>query len=150
MKKVAFILYVGCVLAFSAFARAEVMMPFSRVSGFASNVQIESVALDKNNLELLIGGFLSNPCAQLPSAHLVQDFENPALLVLRLSSPVPTDVCVARTLDFSTVVNLPVTAQNSRLDLDPQGVYVIKADGSDFELQVIGADLMRVPGFISY
>lgn len=150
MKKVAFILYVGCVLAFSAFARAEVMMPFSKNSNLAKTVQIESVALDKTNLELLIGGFLSNPCTSAPSASLEQDLENPALLVLRLSSPFPTEVCVARTLEFTTVVNLPVTAQNSRIELDPQSVYVIKAEGSEFEMQVLGADLMRVPGFISY
>jgi hypothetical protein len=150
MKKVAFILYVGCVLAFSAFARAEVAMPFSKNSAYTAPIQIESVAVDKANLELLIGGFLPNPCTQLPSAALVQDLENPAILILRLSSPVPTDVCVSRTIDFSTVVSLPVLAQNSNVVLDPNAVYIVKADGNDFEMQVQGAELMRVPGFIAY
>jgi|GEM_PF-5666744 len=150
MKKVAFILYVGCVLAFSAFARAEVAMPFSKNSNFSTPIQIESVAVDKTNLELLVGGFLPNPCTQLPSASLVQDIQNPAVLILRLSSPLHTGNCVSRTIDFSTVVNLPVLAQNSQVALDAQSVYVIKTDGNDFEMQVLGSDLMRVPGFIAY
>lgn len=150
MKKVAFIVYVGCVLAFSAFARAEVAMPFSKASNFQAPIQIEDVAVDKTNLELLIGGFLPNPCSQVPSATLVQDLENPGILILRLSSPVPTDVCVSRTIDFSTVVSLPVLAQNSQINLDAKADYVIKADGSNFEMLVHGSDLMRVPGFIAY
>ena len=80
----------------------------------------------------------------------MQDLENPAILILRLSSPVPTDVCVSRTIDFSTVVSLPVLAQNSNVVLDPNAVYIVKADGNDFEMQVQGAELMRVPGFIAY
>ena len=150
MKKAALILYVGVVLAFSAFARAEVSMPFSKNSNFPITVKIESVAVDKTNLELLIGGFLSNPCVEMPSASLVQDFENPSILILSLSSPVPTDVCVSRTIDFSTIVNLPVLAQNSRIELDPQADYVIKTEGNEFEMQVRGSELMRVPGFIAY
>lgn len=150
MKKLAFILYVGCVLVFSGFARAEMVMPFSKNSNFTTPIQIESIAVDQVNLELLIRGFLPNPCTQMPSAMLVQDLENPMVLILRLSSPVPTDVCVARTVDYSTIVNLPVLAQNSRIGLDDKALYVIKADGNNFEMQVLGSDLMRVPGFIAY
>ncbi len=150
MKKVAFILYVGCVLAFSAFARAEVAMPFAKMSNYQAPIQIQSVALDKTNLELLIAGTLPNPCYQSPSAMLVHDLENPNVLILRLSSPVPTDVCVSKTVDFNTVVNLPILAQNSQLTLEANAEYIIKADNNDFQLLVQGADLMRVPGFIAY
>jgi len=150
MKKLAFVLYVSCVLVFSAFARAEVAMPFvAAASNLKTPVQIQEIAVDQVNLELLIGGFLPNPCFQLPSATLVQDIENPATLILRLSSPVPTDVCVSRTIDYSTIVNLPILAQNSQIGLDDKAIYVIKTEGHEFQMQVLGSDLMRVPGFIA-
>lgn len=149
MKKIAFILYVGCVLAFSAFARAEIVMPFSKMANGQTPIQIENLALDKNNLELLVAGTLPTPCYQQPTPMLEQDIENPAQLTLRLSSPIPTESCVTKTAPFTAVINLPSLAQTSRLELDANTQYVIKADGNEFELLVQGADLMRVPGFIA-
>lgn len=151
MKKIAFGLYIGCVLAFSAFARAEVRMPFFMASAEeASNVQIESVAVDPVNLDLMLTGYLPDPCHSTPTAFLVQDTKNPATLILKLSSFVRSEMCITRVEDYSTVVNLPVVAQNSRLTLDDKAVYMIKAEGHEFELEVMGSDLMRVPGFVGF
>lgn len=150
MKKLAVVLYVGCVLVFSGFANAAMVMPFSKASNQTKPVQIETIAVDQVNLELFIRGFLPNPCTQMPSATLVQDLENPAVLLLSLSSPVSTEICITRTVDYSTVVNLPVIAQNSQIGLDDKAIYVIKAQGNDFEMQVLGSELMRVPGFIAH
>lgn len=150
MKKLAFILYVGCVLMFSAFARAELAMPFVvAAANFQAPVAIDAIGVDEANLELQIEGYLPNPCFSSPNATLVQDINNPNVLVLRLTSPVPTDMCVSRRADFRTIVNLPVVAQNSQLNLADKAVYVIKTEGYEFEMQVLGSDLMRVPGFIA-
>ncbi|NJM10288.1 MAG: hypothetical protein HC883_05360 [Bdellovibrionaceae bacterium] len=124
-------------------------MPFSKMSGPQTRIQIQAVAVDQVNLELMLGCFLPNPCTANPSATLVQDDNSPNTLILRLSSPIPTDLCVSKIVDHSTIVNLPVLAQNSQVGLNDKAVYVIKTEGYDFEMQVLGSDLMRVPGFIA-
>lgn len=150
MTKLVFILYVGCVLMFSAFARAtEMRMPFVTTASVQTPAHIEGVGVDQVNLELLITGYLSNPCVALPSASLTADINSPNTLVLRLSSPLPTKNCVSMTKDFNTVVNLPVLAQNSAISIEDKAVYLIKLEGYEFEMQVLGSELMRVPGFIS-
>lgn len=150
MKKIAFVLYVGCVLAFSAFARAEVYMPFSKLSQNQAPVTIEHVSVDRANLELFLSGFLPNPCTAEPTATLAQAYEEPNTLVLQLVSPYNPGVCITKTSDFNEVVSLPALAQHSQLYLDSKAIYTIKTVGYEFELQVLGSDLMRVPGFVNY
>lgn len=150
MKKVAFILYVGCVLAFSAFARAEMVMPFSSKANFRTPIQIESITIDKNTLDIKVFGYLPNPCTDLPTATLSQDLENPSILVLRMSSPLHNGICVSKTENYTEIVSLPALAQKSRLSLDVNTVYLLKADGNDFAIEVRGIELMRVPGFVSF
>ncbi len=150
MKKIAVILYVGCVLAFSAFARAEEMsMPFVTAAIKQKPAHVQDVAIDPVNLELLINGYLSTPCEAIPSATLIPDLNDPNVLILRLSSPVPTNNCVSMTKDFSKLVSLPVLAQNSALNVEEKALYLIKMEGFAFEMNVLGSELMRVPGFIS-
>lgn len=148
MKKIAFIIYVGCVLVFSAFARADVMMPFSKQTGYAAPIQIESVVL-KDNLDLAVSGFLPNPCTHVPTASMIQDAQNPSVLIVLMTSPQFNDICISKTADFNTVVNLAVIAQNSQVQLNPRTVYLVRTQGNEFAVQISGADLMRVPGFIA-
>lgn len=151
MKKLALLLYVGCVLAFSAFARAEVMMPFSQVPNLRP-IHVETIEeVDAVNLEITVAGHLPTPCTARPMATLVLDTQNPNTLVLHLLSPLPSSrvrPCVQVRNDFSMVVNLPMAAQNSLLKLDEKAMYMIRVEGADV-LPVLGADLMRVPGFIT-
>lgn len=149
MKKIAFVVYVGCVLLFSAFARAEMAMPFVTASTNQPKVEIIAVGLDEVNLNLEVEGFVPAPCFAIPSATLTPDLNSPNTLVLSLTSPVPTGSCVAKREKFETVVNLPAEAQESRLSLDDKALYVIKVEGYEYEINVLGSELMRVPGFIA-
>lgn len=150
MAKIAFILYVGCVLMFSAFARADVLaMPFTTLNVATSNAHLTEVGLDEANLNLYVAGWLATPCQAIPKASFTADLENPNSLTLRLSSPSPTNNCMAKKQDFETVVNLPVLAQNSGLRFDPKAIYEVKIEGYPFVMNVAGAELLRVPGFIA-
>lgn len=150
MARLAFILYVGCVLMFSAFARAESLaMPFTTLSQKTSSAHLTEVTIDQTNLDIYIAGWLATPCEAIPDATLTPDFENPQVLVLRLSSPSLTRNCMAKKQDFEKVVNLPVIAQNSGIHFTEKAIYQVKVEGFPFVMNVIGAELLRVPGFIA-
>jgi hypothetical protein len=152
MSKFFFILYVGCVLIFSAFARAQdLSMPFTAMADKGqANVHVEGVAVDQENLELTIAGYLPNPCFAEPIASLEQDVNEPNVLIVRLKSPIPTKYCVSMIKDFATPVSLPELAQSqgTELSLEEKALYLIRVQGSAFEMPVMGSDLMRVPGFV--
>ncbi len=150
MKVLIYTVYVVAVLTFSAFARAEMSMPFSKVLPKQSSVKVTDVALDEANLDLAIDGKLPNPCYAQPFASVVQDHQNPGVLRLRLTSPIPTVTCPSRIQDYSMVVNLPVLVQNARLVIEPNAEYVVQIEGYKYEVQVLGAELLKVPGFIGF
>ena len=150
MKTLIYTVYVAAVLLFSAFARAEMVMPFTKILPRQAPVAITDVAMMQETLDLRIDGYLPNACYTEPSAVLVQDVENPQVLRLRLSSPVPTTTCPSRLQDYSKIVNLPVLAQNSRLVFANGVEYVVKIEGFDYELQVLGSALNKVPGFMAF
>ena len=149
MKFVAYTVYVVTVLLISGFARANAatieMFSHKQVqqTQYDMPAMINQVAIDGNTGELLVDGHLPNPCYPNPSALLTQDSQNPQVLVVHLSSPVPTTACIARLKEFTTSVELSVLAQFSRVDLDPNATYVLKVDGSDFETQIPGSALMK-------
>lgn len=150
MAKIAFFLYVGCVLMFSAFARADVLaMPFTTLNASTPNAHITEVGLDEVNLNLYFAGWVATPCQGTPKAEIKADLENPSKLILRLLSPSPTRDCYAKTQEFETVVNLPVVAQNSGLRFDSKSIYEVKIEGYPFVMNVVGRELLRVPGFIA-
>lgn len=150
MKTLIYTVYVAAVLLFSAFARAEMAMPFSTFLPTLAPVAINEVAIAQETLDLKIDGHLPNSCYSEPSAVLVQDPENPNVLSLRLSSPVPTAICHARIQEYSKIVNLPVLAQNSQIVFANDAEYLVKIEGFDFELLVPGSALNKVPGFIAF
>ena len=150
MKTLIYTAYVAAVLLFSAFAKAEMAMPFSTMLPTLAPVAITDVAMMEETLDLRINGHLPNSCYSEPSAALVQDPENPNVLSIRLSSPVPTTVCPSRVQDYSKIVNLPVLAQNSQIVFANDGEYLVKIEGFDYELLVPGSALNKVPGFIAF
>jgi hypothetical protein len=150
MARLAFILYVGCVLMFSAFARAEnLAMPFTTLSQKTSSAHLTEVAINQTSLDLYIAGWLATPCEAIPEATLTPDIENPQVLVLRLSSPSLTTNCMAKKQDFEKIVNLPVVAQNSGIHFTEKAIYQVKVEGFPFVMNVVGAELLRVPGFMA-
>jgi hypothetical protein len=150
MKKLIYALYVAAVLLFSAFARAELAMPFSKILPKQTPVTVTDVGFDEASFNLAIDGFKPNRCYPTPFAVVVQNQENPNVLKLRLTSPTPTNPCPSRIEKYSTVVNLPVLVQNARLVLEPNAKYVVEIEGYKYELQVLGSELMKVPGFVSF
>lgn len=150
MKKIAFVIYVGCVLLFSAFARAELAMPFVALKSDQTPVQIVAVGLDETTLHLEVDGYIPNRCFSIPSAALTQDLNSPNTLLLRLTSRPPAGPCTEKREKFETVVSLPAEAQKARLQLQDKALYVIKVEGFEYEINVIGSELMRVPGFIAH
>ena len=142
--KVLCALYVVAVLLFAGTVRAQGFQ--SEVISMASmqtNVPISQVALSTEGLELLIAGTLPNPCYGKPSAQLVQDPLAPHTLVLRLSSPIPTSMCVTKVMPYKTLVNPPDLAQAAHLQLSDKGVYLLKTEGYPFEIQINASDLMN-------
>lgn len=154
MAKIAFILYVGCVLMFSAFARAESLkMPFTNMNMTAltgKQPKIEAVGFNEATLELAINGYVPTLCDTVPTATLTEDIESPNTLILRLSLPSHKELCNYKTKEFDTVVSLPVIAQNSIVKIEERALYQIKIEGYPMVMNVHGSELLRVPGFISY
>ncbi len=149
MKTALFALYVSAVLLFSAFARAEMAMPFSVAEMDApSKVYVEDVrVVDPANLDIRIFGRLPNPCTKHPNVKMVQSSEQPGVLLIQLTSPTQIGICIQPVKGFAVTHNLPELTQNSEVYIEPSLSYVVKVDGSDLELNIQGADLMRVPGF---
>lgn len=146
MKTVAYALYVVIVLLISGLARANAttidsMQPAQ--SQYSTPVQVSQVALDPAKGQLTIAGSLPNPCYMNPSAMLTQDATNPRMLVLHLSSPIPTDMCISRVKYFNSNVEISKLVEASRVNLDENSTYTLKVDGSEFALTISGAQLIR-------
>lgn len=137
MKFLIYTLYALTVLLVSGFARAEGFEPKK------SNVQISEVGLDQQTMDLHVAGYVPNPCYQNPTAVMVQDKTDSNVLVVRLVSPIPTQMCIQRIKDYTTVVNLRQLAQASELPLEDKAIYQLKAEGSDFAIEVLGQDLLN-------
>lgn len=137
MKLLIYTLYALTVLLVSGFARAEGFEPKK------SNVQISEVGLDQQTMDLHVAGYVPNPCYQNPTAVMVQDKTDSNVLVVRLVSPIPTQMCIQRIKDYTTVVNLRQLAQASELPLEDKAIYQLKAEGSDFAIEVLGQDLLN-------
>ena len=141
MKKIAITLYVISILLISGFARAEAatLANFAQVT-YQSQVKLTQAIAD--GLVVRIAGTLPCPTGQ-PSAMMTQDLQDPTVLTLRLSTPLPVQACIARVVGFNTQIELPVLAQASQLNLQEGLVYMIKVDGIDFTMQVRGSDLLK-------
>lgn len=144
MKYLAYTIYVITVLLISGFARANAMtIEALAKASYEMPVAISEVALNENAAELYVSGSLPNPCYGNPAALLVQDSHDPNVLVVRLSSPIPMSACVARVKYFDTSVTLSMLVHASRVSIDKKAIYVLKVDGSDFEMQIAGSDLLN-------
>jgi hypothetical protein len=138
MRYIIYTLYVATVLLFSGFARAQSPLP---VEPPRSRVTILEVLVDSENLQLAVSGYVPNPCHQIPTP--VMTLDNANTLVIRLISPVPTNFCIQRIQDYSTIVSLRHLAKASRLPLEAAAVYTVKTEGHDFSMQVSGLDLIQ-------
>lgn len=143
MKVIAYSVFVISVLLMSGFAKADLMTPFVQNAVYATTVHIDEVIPSNDGAALKIVGFLPNPCHGRPFVFLTNDTKHPFELVLSLSSPLPKqDACVERTEPFESVVDLAVSAQSAGVKLDAESVYIVRVEGTDFAMQVRGADLM--------
>jgi len=143
MKTVAYALYVVTVLLISGLARANASTLDSIQINYQTEVQVSQVSLDSSKTALMIAGSLPNPCYENPSAMLTQDSDSPSVLVLRLSSPIPMDACISRVKYFTSSVELLRLVQASHVKLDSVVVYTLRVEGSEFELPILGSELMR-------
>lgn len=142
MKFIIYTLYAVTVLLFSGFARANTLVAMvNSEEGFRSPVTIAEVLVDNRSLDLQISGYVPNPCYQNPTPVLFQDKNDPATLIVRLISPSPTNFCVQRIKDYTTVISLRQLAQASQLPLDDKALYQVKTEGYEFSLEVSGQDL---------
>lgn len=147
MKSTICSLYILSVLLFSAFARAEMAMPFAVISEDDTAVYDVEVTRAEGPFALQITGFLSNPCVKKPTAHLIQNPENPSHLMIRLSAPSHNNgMCILPMQGFMTVVDLPEAAQRSEVYIDDTHDYVVTVEGADFQMEIPGQELLRVPG----
>lgn len=145
MKKLAFVLYTVSILLISGLSRANAMTltEASAHTKYQSPVTVVKVTPDLAHLDLRIDGSVPNPCYGQPAAMMTQDAKSPDTLIVRLSSTVPMDQCIWKMSDVTTVVALPLLAQASQLQLEEKALYLIKVEGSDFEMQVTGTDLLK-------
>lgn len=138
MKYIIYTIYAVTVLLFSGFARAATLMGTEQP--FQSSATILEVGVSQT-LDLEVTGYVPTPCHQNPTAMLVPDNNNPYTLILRLVSPTHANFCVQRLKDFTTVVSLRQLAAASQLPLEDGAAYVVKTDGHDFAIEVLGHDL---------
>ena len=145
MKTVAYTLYVVIVLLISGLARANAatLDSVQIQTQYQTPVQISQVTLDASKSELIVAGSLPNPCYGQPSVMLTQDSVQPNVLILRLSSPSPMNACVSRVKYFNAPIELPRLIQAAHLNLDVNVNYTLKVEGSEFELPLPGADLLK-------
>ena len=136
MKKVAFGLYVAVVLLFSGLARAEAAQNFNPI--------IRNVMVAENVLALQINGVLPNPMTEQPVARLVQDLEDPSILILVLTAKHYEGISIAPVQNYSVTVSLPQLARDAGLEVTEKAIYILKVKGHDFQLQFSGSDLMTM------
>ena len=143
MNKLTYTLYVVSVLLISGLARANASALDPVQILYQSPVQIGQISADAAKLELLIAGSLPNPCYGNPSAMLTKDLQDPTVLILRFSSPIPMNLCVSQVKYFSTTVDLALLAQASQINLEDKAMYLIRTEGFDFEMQIPGFSLKK-------
>lgn len=144
MKAIVITIYVACVLLFSGFARAEGLFSTGvGVANYQIPVQIEHISLNAADVSLDVYGYLPNPCYSQPAASLVQDQQDPTVLILRLTSRAPTTHCVSPVVEVQTTVNLPYLAQSLQLPLENKAKYLVKTEGYEFTFEVLGSDLLN-------
>lgn len=138
--KVLYALYVAIVLIVAGTARADEIYP---IDIYQSPVQISHVGVDYQTRELLVAGELPNPCFAEPTAQLVKDADSPNTLIIRLTSPIPTSMCVTKIKNYDKIISLPELAKAAQLNLEEKSSYVIKTEGYPFELVLVGSDLIQ-------
>lgn len=152
MKAIVIGLYVVCVLLFSAFAHAEgIFNPIyinsdktiQQMQPASANIHIEDVQM-ADNYSLEISGLLPSPCYKAPSASLTVDAQAPNVLILHLTSPLPTQACVSPVATYVTTVSLPLLAQKAGLALVKKAHYLVKTEGFNFAVEVTGAELLSI------
>lgn len=135
MKIVAYVSFVIAVLLLSAFARASEVQ-YERL------VQVDQLAPDLTQKQLKVQGTLPNPCYNAPSVSLTPDANDSRVLILRLASPLPMGICPSVVKPFTSVIDLPTLAFASQVPVDQKAVYLIKAEGSEFSIEVPGSSLV--------
>lgn len=143
MKYIIYTIYAATVLLFSGFAKAQSVMPVENNQNPRSSVTIQEVLIDSQTLDLNVSGYVPNPCYQMPYAIMTIDHNKPQTLVVRLFSPAPTQFCIQRIQEYSTVVSLKQLAKSSQLPLEDAVVYTVRTEGHDFAIEVFGRDLKQ-------
>lgn len=144
MKYIAYTVYVVTVLLISGFARANAATLASVTqTQYQAPVTIIDAVVDPISVKLFIDGSLPNPCYGTPSAILTQDSTNTGILVVRMTAPIPVRDCIATLKYFNSDVELPRLVHASRVKIDAKATYVLKVDGSDYEVQIPGSALLN-------
>ncbi len=151
MKALIYSLFVTTVLMFSAFARAELSLPFFQAGEPQHIVKINDVRFTEGSSNVEISGYLPTQCYLQPTPQLIQDLSQPNVLVLRLVSSLHSKLgyCTAATEDFTLVWNLAELAQASQVEIKAGEVYDIKFEGYPEVMRVTAAELGYVGGFLA-
>jgi hypothetical protein len=140
VKTLAFALYAVSILLISGLARAATIEEVTQPQ-YQAPAQIHQVSAE--GLDILIAGSLPNPCYGHPGVMLTRDGQNPDVLILHLSSPIPMGACVSLVKNFTAEVQLPLLTKASHLNIEPERTYMVKVEGSEFAMEVPGSDLLN-------
>ena len=132
MKLLIYATFAASVLLFAGLARA---------STYQSPVQIDQVYFDSAQMQLTVKGNLPNPCTEQPTASLVVDQNDSRTLVLRMTAPMFTDMCMASIKEYKATLDLLTLVRASQVKIDANVIYILKTQGYNFQTQVQGSQL---------
>ena len=135
-------MYVIIVLLISGLARANAAV--RTTTQFLTPATVSQVTLDASHAAVIVDGTFPNPCYGEPSAMLIQNQNDPTVLVLHLSSPPPKEACsdIEKIKVFNTDVSLVELAEMSQVSVDPHMTYTLKVNGSNFTAPITGSELL--------
>jgi hypothetical protein len=133
-------MYVIIVLLISGLARANAAM--KTTTQFLTPATVSQVTLDASHAQVIVDGSFPSLCYGEPSAMLIQNQNDPSVLVLHLSSPTPEDKCIDKIKYFNTDVSLVKLAELSQVSIDPHMTYTLKVNGNVFTASIPGSELL--------
>jgi len=134
-------MYVIIVLLISGLARANAAV--RTTTQFLTPATVSQVTLDASHAAVVVDGTFPSTCFGDPSAMLIQNQNDPTVLVLHLSSPTPhEDTCIDQVKQFNTDVSLVQLAEMSQVSIDPHMTYTLKVNGSNFTAPVSGSEFL--------
>jgi hypothetical protein len=144
VKRLAYILYVTCVLLIAGLARAhadvmaELVGSSKQVDAYIQNISPEG------SFQLKIATLVPNSGYGHPVIELVRSSDQPNVLILKAVTSMPQDnkVFAQPLIPFTDVVNVVNLVEQAQLKLDLKQIYLIKTDSYPFAITVFGSDLV--------